>query len=117
MQVCVVFTLGAAAAGQLFGPNLPPQHLAYVEWFTPFHPNPEPNHRMYKVSRACQDGSRIASIIYVSKIVRSIHLCLIMGAVIPCKLSSDTVLEHYNDFLINPFNVMDTYTLFHPLLD
>lgn len=68
---------------------------------------------MYKVSRARQGSFRIASIIYVSKIVQSIHLCPLVGATMPHELSSDTVLEQYDDFLVNPFNAMGTYTLFH----
>jgi hypothetical protein len=108
-QVRVVFTIAATAAGLLFGSTPPSEHLAYVEWFTPFRPNPDPIHGMYKVSRAYTGNSRYASIILVSRISQSIHLTPLIGDVIPRDLSSEMVLERCDNFLVNPFNVLESY--------
>ncbi|KAM6490958.1 hypothetical protein JOM56_013578 [Amanita muscaria] len=75
VQVRVVFSLGSAAIKHLFGNcELPPQHLAYVEWFTPFRACPEPDSMLYKIERSCQGNARLASVIPVSHITQSIHL-------------------------------------------
>ncbi|KAF8337856.1 hypothetical protein F5887DRAFT_1077979 [Amanita rubescens] len=112
-QVRVVFTIPEAASKLLFGPTVAPSYLAYVEWFTEFRTHPEPNHGMYKVSHARRGPSRVASIICVTKISQSIHLFPLVGHTISRDLSSDTVLEEVDYFLVNPFNVSDTYVLFN----
>lgn len=112
-QVRAIFTIRDAAANLLFGPNPPSSHLAYVEWFTDFRPNSGQNHHMYKVSRVYQGLLRVASIICVTKIAQSVHLFPLVGHTIPRDLSSDTVLEAFDHFLVNPFNIADTYILFN----
>lgn len=102
------------AVKYLFGDDHPPeQHLAYVEWFTPFQPNPEPNIGLYKVSRSMQDGARIASVVPVTRIVQSIHLSPLPGRNIPLDWASDSVLEECRNFLVNSFADRHTYLLFH----
>ena len=108
-----MFTIPDAATKLLFGPTLAPSYLAYIEWFTEFRARPEPNHGMYKVSRARQGPSRVASIICITKISQSIHLLPLVGHSISRDLNSDTVLEEMDCFLVNPFNVSDTYALFN----
>ncbi|KAG1893091.1 uncharacterized protein F5891DRAFT_1208123 [Suillus fuscotomentosus] len=93
-QVRVVFTLTSQATNLLFpaGPLKPPAHLAYVEWFTPFQ-QPESHHGLYKICRLMRHGERLASIIDVSDIRRSVHLFPNFGAVVPREWTSSTVLE------------------------
>jgi hypothetical protein len=108
-QVRVVFTIPNVAAEQLFGPTPPSSYLAYIEWFMEFRPHPEPNHGMYKVSHARHGPLRVASIICVTNISQSIHLSPLVGPTVSRDLSSDTVLEQLDHFLINPFQVSETY--------
>ncbi|KAJ3963468.1 hypothetical protein EV361DRAFT_767010, partial [Lentinula raphanica] len=48
--------------------------LAYVEWFSPFQPSPDSNHRLFKVSHCEVEGGRLASIVDVRRLLRSVHL-------------------------------------------
>jgi hypothetical protein len=67
---------------------------------------------MYKVSRALQGTSRLASIIPVSRIEQSLHLIPLPGSPIPREWSSSSVLDHCQTFLVNPFTDRRTYLLF-----
>ncbi|KAJ7683161.1 hypothetical protein B0H14DRAFT_2422579 [Mycena olivaceomarginata] len=79
-QVRVVFFLKSHHIKGLFVPGIsPPQHLAYVEWFS----SPDPHHLMYKVKRSIKDGDRLASIVPLANIRRSIHLLPKFGPVAP----------------------------------
>ncbi|KAG2124976.1 hypothetical protein BD769DRAFT_1358534, partial [Suillus cothurnatus] len=82
--------------------------LAYVEWFTPFQ-QPELHHGLYKVSRLIRHGERLASIIDVSDIRRSIHLIPNFGAVAPCEWTSSTVLDCCSTFFVNSFSDRHAY--------
>ncbi|KAG1882873.1 hypothetical protein F4604DRAFT_1984324 [Suillus subluteus] len=99
-----VFTLTSKAMDLLFpaGPVKPPAHLAYVEWFTPFQ-QPESHHGLYKISRLMRHGERLASIIDVSDIRRSVHLFPNFGAVVPREWTSSTVLELCSSFFFSKF--------------
>ncbi|KAG1748112.1 hypothetical protein EDB19DRAFT_1630396 [Suillus lakei] len=109
-QVRVVFTLTTQATNLLFpaGPVKPPAHLAYVEWFTPFQ-QPESHHGLYKISRLMRHGERLASIIDVSDIRRSVHLFPNFGAVVPREWTSSTVLELCPSFFVNSFSDRHAY--------
>jgi hypothetical protein len=58
---------------------------------------------MYKVSRALQGTSRLASIIPVSRIEQSLHLIPLPGSYILREWHSSTILEHCQTFLVNSF--------------
>ncbi|KIJ12606.1 hypothetical protein PAXINDRAFT_14528 [Paxillus involutus ATCC 200175] len=108
-QVRVVFSIPRHSRNQLLPPHLGiAEHLAYVEWFTPFTV-PNPIHGMYKVSRSRLHGDRLASIIPVTNIRRSVHLIPKFGRVAPREWTSSTVLEVCNDFLVNPFTDRHAY--------
>ncbi|KAJ7881772.1 hypothetical protein B0H14DRAFT_3759382, partial [Mycena olivaceomarginata] len=103
-QVKVVFTLPERLTKTILPPNIvPPKYLAYVEWFSAFKPQPERYHSMYKVSRSIKSGDRLASIIPVTNIQRSIHLLPKFGPVAPVSWKSHTVLDECPTFFANPW--------------
>ncbi|KAJ7732001.1 hypothetical protein B0H16DRAFT_1329015 [Mycena metata] len=79
----------------------PPQHLAYVEWFSPFSSDPEPTHLLHKIKRSLKDGVRISSVIPVSNIRRSIHLIPKFGPTAPKEWTSSNVLDRCSQFFAN----------------
>ncbi|KAJ7643458.1 hypothetical protein DFH06DRAFT_999028 [Mycena polygramma] len=112
-QVRVVFSIPPRHIPHLFSPGIsPPTHLAYVEWFSPFT-EPEPNHLMYKVHRSCKDGDRIASVISLANIRRSVHLLPKFGPVAPPEWKSSNVLDKCPHFFVNSMTDRHVYaTLF-----
>ncbi|EPQ55470.1 hypothetical protein GLOTRDRAFT_24926, partial [Gloeophyllum trabeum ATCC 11539] len=76
---------------------------AYVEWFSAFTAEPDRNSGMYRVVRSIQNGERLASIIPVSQIERSVHLLPKFGPVVPRDWTSSTVLDLAAAFFVNPF--------------
>lgn len=110
-QIRVVFSVPEDAVRHLFhGDTQPPQHPAYVEWFTPFTHSPDPNSRMYRVKRAAHNnGCAIASIIPLSLIKRSVHLIPKWGHRVPDEWSSDNVLSFSPSFFLNSFKERHTY--------
>ena len=67
-QIRVVFSLPEDEA------QVPSERLAYVKWFSKFT-HPESDHGMHKLTRSMvQGGDRLASIIPISSIWRSVHL-------------------------------------------
>ncbi|KAJ7118222.1 hypothetical protein C8R44DRAFT_923423 [Mycena epipterygia] len=109
-QVRVVFTLPQRLAKTIFPTNIvPPKYLAYVEWFSSFKPQPERYHLMYKVSRTIKNGDRLASIIPVSNIRRSIHLLPKFGPVAPLHWKSHNVLDECTTFFANPWTDRHIY--------
>ncbi|KAJ7204057.1 hypothetical protein GGX14DRAFT_369059, partial [Mycena pura] len=84
--------------------------LVYVEWFTAFKRQPEPNHLMYKISRAeNRSGDRMASIIPIDNIRRSVHLFPKFGRVAPREWSSSNVLEKCPTFFVSCFTDRHSY--------
>ncbi|KIJ65793.1 hypothetical protein HYDPIDRAFT_109810 [Hydnomerulius pinastri MD-312] len=110
-QVRAVFSIPQQAQNLIFGhANVSiPQHLAYVEWFTPFAPSPERNHAMYKVQRSIVNRERMGSIVPVVNIRRSVHLIPKFGAVAPREWTSSNVLERCKTFFVNPFTDRHAY--------
>ena len=107
----MVFCLPDQASEFLFPPGVKqPQHLAYVEWFTPFGSEPDPCSLMYKVSRSYDNnGKPLSSIIPVANIQRSVHLIPRFGPVTPRSWSSNTILQDCTTFYVNSFTDRHTY--------
>jgi hypothetical protein len=113
-QVRVVFEIPSKVVHVVF-PSLdttPPEHLAYVEWFSPIPITPGPNHLLYRVTRLAHHGQRRASIIPVESILRSVHLFPVFGQRAPREWNTFSVLELCNTFYINPFSDRDNYMVF-----
>ena len=112
-QVRVIFSLPENQSKTLFPSGLlPPRHLAYIEWFSRFHLHPDPLLKMYKVSRSITaDGERLASIVPVSLIQRSVHLFPKWGRNTEgiASWTSDNVLEKCDVFYVNSFKDRHTY--------
>ena len=89
-------------------PENPDEHLAYVEWFSKFSA-PDANHGMLRLNRALEGGGRIASIVSVSSIRRSVHLFPKFGLKVPEHWTSATVLEDCPTFYLNPFSDRHMY--------
>jgi hypothetical protein len=85
-----------------------PTHFAYAEWFTPFG-QPEANHGLYRISRLVCNGERLASIIEISDIRRSVHLIPKFGPVAPREWTSGTVLELCSTLFVNSFSDRHAY--------
>ncbi|KAJ7060041.1 hypothetical protein C8F01DRAFT_1210503 [Mycena amicta] len=101
-QIRVVFQLPQRVLASLFPDGAEPaRYLAYVEWFSPFARAPEPNHLMYKLTRSEKNGARLASVIPVQNIRRSIHLLPKFGPVANLMWKSSNVLEECKVFFAN----------------
>jgi hypothetical protein len=64
---------------------------------------------MYKVGRSFKDGKRMASIICVSDIERSVVLFPKFGPVANHEWTSSNVLEECTSFYVNPFTDRHSY--------
>ena len=101
-QVRVIFTLPDSVDG------IPAERLAYIEWFSKFTA-PGDGHGMFKLNRSLEGGERMASIVPLSAIRRSVHLFPKFGSVVPEGWSSDNVLEKCTSFYLNPFTDRHMY--------
>ena len=97
-QVRVIFELPGSAD----------ERLAYVEWFSTFSV-PDPDHGMLKINRMLDDRDRIASIVPVSSIRRSVHLFPKFGSKVPEHWTSANVLEKCASFYLNLFSDRHMY--------
>ncbi|KAG2053403.1 hypothetical protein BDR06DRAFT_982848 [Suillus hirtellus] len=98
-QVCTVFTLPQTVLKWYFDPqNPPPQHLAYVEWFSAFSALPDPQSGLYKVRWVVHNGE-----------CQVAHLLPKWGGAVPEEWMSLDVLDACPSFLLNIFKDMYTY--------
>ncbi|KAI0054641.1 hypothetical protein BV25DRAFT_1816783 [Artomyces pyxidatus] len=110
-QVRAIFSLPIKARRSIFPQEKDddPRHMAYVEWFAPFPDTAEDVHDMYRLTRMLKDGRRVASVIPVDNIRRSVHLFPKWGAVAPRSWTSSNVLELCDVFYVNCFLDRHTY--------
>jgi len=112
-QVRVIFSLPRAAL-PLFAiaASPPPKYLAYVEWFTAFSA-PDPDHGLFKIKRVVRDGDRLASIIPLLSIRRSVYLFPMFGPVAPREWTSGNVLDRSSAFYVDSFSDRHAYHTVH----
>ncbi|KAI0689214.1 hypothetical protein C8T65DRAFT_700339 [Cerioporus squamosus] len=114
-QVRLVFKIPDKSMAELF-PHIPPvqrlNHLAYVEWFTPFE-HASDNHGLYKVKRSLRGRARLASIITIEQLERSCHLFPEFGPVAPRDWTADNVLDKCPAFFVNTFSDRHMYKLLY----
>ncbi|KAJ3911962.1 hypothetical protein F5877DRAFT_54695 [Lentinula edodes] len=110
-RVRVIFSLPSDKLDTLVPSDIPPpQHLAYIEWFTKFVAHPEPYSGLYRVRRDVgADGLCTASIIALDSIVCSAHLFPQWGGSVPPEWTSETILDHASSFLLNIFKDEHAY--------
>ena len=101
-QIRAVFQLPKSAVSSIFLSSrpAPPVDLAYVEWFLPLS-MPDLNHRMYRVSRIYRNNRRLASVIPLSEVCRSVHLFPVFS--LAEQWQSQTVLDECRNFYVNLF--------------
>ena len=111
VQVRVVFEIPDKVIQQVFTSpeTIPPQHLAYVEWFSPIPMTHGSNHQMHQVTRLRNNGQQRASIIPIDSILCSVHLLPVFGPQKPQAWNTFNVLELCNSFYVNPFSDRDNY--------
>ena len=104
-QVKVIFALTPTAIKSTFPPNSPPpQYLAYVEWFSAFENNPLADHQFYQIEKLFNGNDRLASIVPLSNISRSVHLIPKFDPINYRKWSSANVLDNCDTFYLNHFS-------------
>ena len=91
-----------------------PQHLAYVEWYTPFSDAPERHHLLYKISPLRdKEGGHICSVIPLENIRRSVHLFPKFGSSVPQAWTSSSILDVCRTFYVNSFTDRHLYRIIH----
>ncbi|KAI0057420.1 hypothetical protein BV25DRAFT_1812409 [Artomyces pyxidatus] len=110
-QVRVIFSLSQRALDAVFpGDPNPPRRLAYIEWFSRFPRLPDAHHRMYRIKRSRnRDLERVAAVVPVDAIRRSVHLFPKFGPGVPEGWTSSNVLELCETFFVSSFTDRHTY--------
>jgi hypothetical protein len=114
-QVRVVFQIPERAASELFTQPDPPTHFAYIEWFSPFPSEPDRHHLMYRITRTYRANRRVAQVVPVKAIMRSVHLFPQFGPIVPHDWHASTVLDQAHTFYVNPFIDRDMHNLLNCL--
>ena len=107
VRVKVIFSIPDRFHARLFKHGIDiPNHLAYVEWYTPLDAQ-DPNHKMFRISPVSplkdKEGTRICSVIPLSDVLRSVHLIPRFGSIAPVKWTSSNVLDECTTFYLNDF--------------
>jgi hypothetical protein len=110
VRVKVIFSIPKRFHAHLFKPEIDvPNHLAYVEWYSPLGTQ-DPNHRMFKISPLKDsDGTGICSVVSLSDVQRSVHLIPRFGPVAPVNWMSNNVLDECTTFFLNDFTDRDLF--------
>lgn len=112
-RVRVVFRLPENALQSLFqtGSQVP-KHLVYVEWYTAFAQEPDPDSLLFKIAPLKdREGGRMCSVIPLANIRRSVHLIPKFGAVAPQEWRSSTALDMAKVFFVNSFTDNHLYRI------
>ena len=112
-QVRVLFSIQQQYAARIFTGDRPvPRIFAYIEWFDEFEAEPTGPMRLWTVKRSMEDGHRMALVIPIGHITRSVHLFPNWNADNVAEWSSVNVLEKCTDFYLNPFSDRHAYHFF-----
>ncbi|KZT64605.1 hypothetical protein DAEQUDRAFT_678329 [Daedalea quercina L-15889] len=109
-QVRAIFSLPEKHLHAL-SPGLPIevlQHLVYIEWFSKFTTRPDERYQMYKIRRLT-GAARIASVVPLRYIERSVHLYPKWGGTAPSHWSSENVLAECSAFYVNLYKEPHSY--------
>lgn len=108
-QVRAIFTLPEKVRQVLFLPGVEvPGHLAYIDWLSPFMDGPDAQYHMYRV-RMLSGEAKIASVVSLSRIERSVHLFPKWGGPAPRDWTNENVLEHCTVFYVNQYKDPHSY--------
>jgi hypothetical protein len=110
-RVRVVFSIPEKARNIIFNSGVAvPQHLVYVEWYTPFSNPSDRNHLLYKVSPLRDEvGGHLCSVIPLASIQRSVHLFPRFGPSAPQEWTSSNALDLCSSFYVNTFTDSHLY--------
>ncbi|KAH9840300.1 uncharacterized protein C8Q71DRAFT_703103 [Rhodofomes roseus] len=115
-RVRAIFSIPEAVRQHLIpsAPNLQcPRHLAYVEWFSKFPRGPETHYQMYKVTATLTEREKIASVVPLALLERSVHLHPKWGGPVPVDWTSENVMDECATFYLNQYkNPHDFYNLY-----
>lgn len=90
-----------------------PKYLAYVEWFTNFDQQLQMGHRLPRIQRVLQNQQRVASLIPLANIRRSVHLIPDFGNKCLSHWTSATVLDLCRRFYLNLFSDRHAFYTMH----
>ena len=111
ISIQVVFSIPEKAHNIIFNSGVAiPQHLVYVEWYTPFSDPFDCNHLLYKVfSLQDEVGGHLCSVIPLASIQHSVHLFLRFGPSAPQEWTSSNALNLCSSFYVNTFTDSHLY--------
>lgn len=109
-QVKVIFKLPKAVQALLRTRRRKcPEYLAYVEWFTNFERRRQTGHNFFEVRRQVQGQDRLAAVIPLANIRRSVALMPKFGRKKPADWTSGNVLDKCPSFYVNNYSDRHAY--------